>query len=194
MIPGMALGKMDERNMEAKLDWAARVQGAEDVRILLARPKRQGWAMRSAEKTSLSPNDTVIAYLAASFERYWAEGIRTFVVKKPSLAEVNDEKANELYKQITAGLKPEKPVSQFYQEAMEEFRRKNVRYIPDYGLGHGIGLSPEEPPVMGDKDPNRLAEGMCLVLRIAIEDQERGAVMMGNTICLSEAGTEVLTV
>jgi Xaa-Pro aminopeptidase len=194
MIPCMALGKMDERNMEAKIDWAVRVQGAEDVRILLARPKRQGWAMRPAEKTSLSSNDTVIVYLAASFERYWAEGIKTFVVKKPSFAEVNDEKVNELYKQITAGVKPGKPVSQFYQEAMDEFRRKNVRYIPDYGLGHGIGLSPEELPVMGDKDPNRFAEGMCLVLRIAIEDQERGAVMIGNTICLSETDTEVLTV
>ena len=194
VIPGMVLGKMNEMNMEAKIDWAVRLQGAEDVRVLLARPQQPDWAMRPAEEAFLSPGDTVIVYLAASFERYWAEGVRTFVAGDSGFSEVNDEKMNELYQHVLAAVKPEKSVSQFYKEVLEEFRRKDVKSIPDYGLGHGIGLNPEELPIFDDKDTNRFAEGMCFVLRLAIRDQERGAIMTGNTICLSEAGTEVLTI
>ena len=179
--------------MEAKIDWAVRLQGAEDVRILLARPKHADWALRPAEDASISAGDRIIIYLAASFERYWAEGIKTFIADPSSFTEVNDERSNELYQQLMAALKPGKSVSQFYKETMEAIRQKEVRYIPDYGLGHGIGLSPQELPFFDDEDTHRFAEGMCFVLRIAIQDQERGAIMTGNTICLSEMGPEVLT-
>jgi Xaa-Pro aminopeptidase len=194
IIPGMVLANRDERTMEAKIDWAVRLQGAEDVRILLARPKHADWALRPAENVSIPSGDRVIVYLAASFERYWAEGVRTFIAGNSGFSEVNDEKANELYQQIMVAVKPGKSVAQFYKETMDAIRQKEIGYVPDYGLGHGIGLSSQEPPFFDDKDTNRFAEGMCFVLRLAIRDQERGAIMTGNTICLSEAGTEVLTI
>jgi Xaa-Pro aminopeptidase len=193
VIPSLILGNLDEKRVEAKIDWAVRLQGAEDVRVLLARPKQADWGLRPADNASLSPGDTIIVYLAASFERYWAESFRTFVAEKSSFVEVNDEKANGLYQQTMVDVKPGKSVCQFYQETIDQFRQKNVQYIPDYGLGHGIGLSQEELPVLDDKDVTRFAEGMCFALRIAIRDQARGAVMMGNTLYLSEKGAEVLT-
>jgi Xaa-Pro aminopeptidase len=193
-MPGMTTVGRNERQIEAKLDWAARVQGAEDVRILLAKPLKPNWALRPAEAAAVSPGDSLIVYLAASFERYWAEGIRTYRAEESSFVLANDDKTHELFQQLVAALKPGKPVSQFYRETMEELRRRNVRSIPGYGLGHGIGLSMEEAPVIDEKDANRFAEGMCLVLRMAAADQERGAVMTGNTIHLSQAGAEVLTI
>jgi Xaa-Pro aminopeptidase len=131
--------------------------------------------------------------LTASFERYYAEGVRTFIAGNSGFSEVNDEKINELYQQIMAAVKPGKSASQFYKETINEFRRKDVKYIPDYGLGHGIGLSLKELPFFDEKDTNQFPEGMCFVLRIGIRDQEGGAILTGNTICLSETGTEVLT-
>jgi Xaa-Pro aminopeptidase len=190
----MALKRRNERDLEAKVDWALRLQGAEDARILLARPLRPDWTLRPSEDASISPGETIIVCLAASFERYWAESIRTFVAETSSFAEIKDEKANKLYRQIMAFLTPGKAVSQFYKETMDGFRGEDARTMPDYGLGHGIGLGLEEPPLLDEKDPNQLTEEMCLVLRIAIQDKERGALMTGNTVSLSSTGVEVLTI
>jgi Xaa-Pro aminopeptidase len=192
-IPGMILAKMDARSLEAKIDWAVRLQGAEDVRILLAKPRNADWALRPAGETPLSAGDTIIVYLAASFERYWAEGIKTFVAENGSFAKVDDEEANRLFQQITAVMKPGKPVAQFYQEAISEIERSGARYMPDYGLGNGIGLSLKEFPVISDREMSRLAEGSCFALRIAIRDEKLGAIMAGKIVHVSGDGPEVLT-
>jgi Xaa-Pro aminopeptidase len=192
-VPGMVLANRDERTMEAKIDWAVRLQGAEDVRILLAKPKHADWALNPAGDTLIFPGDRVIVYLTASFERYYTEVMRTFVAGNSGFSEVNDEKITELYRQIMAAIKPGKSISQFYKETMDTIRGKEAKYIPDYGLGNGIGLSLQEIPFFDEKDANRFSKGMCFVLRLALQDQGRGAMMIGNTICLSESGAEILT-
>jgi Xaa-Pro aminopeptidase len=193
-VPGMVLANRNERTMEAKIDWAARLQGAEDVRILLARPTHVDWALNPAGDTPIFPGDRVMVYLTASFERYYAEGVRTFIAGSSGFSEVKDEKINELYQRILAAIKPAKSVSQFYKETTETIRLKEAKHIPDYGLGNGIGLSLQELPFFNEKDTNRFSKGMCFVLRLALQDQERGAMMIGNTICLSESGAEILTI
>jgi Xaa-Pro aminopeptidase len=192
-IPGMVLANRNERTLEAKIDWATRLQGAEDVRILLASSKHADWALNPAGDTPISPGDRITTYLIASFERYYAEGVRTFVAGNSGFSEVTDEKVNELYNQILAAVKPGKSVSQFYKETMDAIRQKEAKHIPDYGLGNGIGLSLQELPFFDEKDANRFSKGMCFVLRLALQDRGRGAMMTGNTICLSESGVEILT-
>jgi Xaa-Pro aminopeptidase len=192
-IPGMVLANRDERTMEAKIDWAARLQGAEDVRVLLASSKHADWAMNPAGDTPILPGDRVMVYLTASFERYYAEAVRTYVAGNSGFSGINDERVNELYKQILAAVKPGKSASQFYKETINTIRRKGAKHIPDYGLGNGIGLSLQEIPFFNEKDANRFSKGMCFVLRLALQDQERGAIMVGNTVCLSESGAEIVT-
>jgi Xaa-Pro aminopeptidase len=192
-IPGMLLMNMGERSLEAKIDWAVRLQGAEDVRILLAKPRHGDWALRPAEERLISSGDTIIVYLAASFERYWAEGIRTFVLENASFAEAKLEHAEKLYQQITAAMKPRKPIAQFYKEAINAIEQNGAEYIPGHGLGNGVGLSVKEFPAISDQETGQFAEGMCFALRIAIGDQKLGAVMTGQTIYLSGDGPEVLT-
>ncbi len=192
-IPGMILAHMDERSLEAKIDWALRLQGAEDVRILLAKPRDAAWALRPAAEVPISAGETVIVYLAASFERYWAEGVRTFVAEKSSFAKADDEKANELYQRVAAAMQPGKSTAQFYKEALKEIGRNAAAGLPAHGLANGIGLGLKEFPVMSGKEAGQLAEGMCFALRIVVQDQKTGAVMTGNTIYVSEKGPEGLT-
>jgi Xaa-Pro aminopeptidase/Xaa-Pro dipeptidase len=192
-IPSMVLANRNERTMEAKIDWAVRLQGTEDIRILLARPDHADWALNPAGDTPIFSGDRVSVYLTASFERYYAEGVRTFLAGNSGFSEINDEKITELYQQIMAFIKPGKSVSQFYKETRDVIRQKEAKHIPDYGLGNGIGLSLQELPYFDEKDTNRFSKGMCFVLRLALQDQGREAIMIGNTICLSESGAEILT-
>ncbi len=192
-ISDTPLKEMNEKFLEAKLEREARIEGTEDARVLIARPQAQPWAFRPAEQTSISTGDTVIVYLSVEFERYWSEGIKTFVAgaDRLLLPELNDTKA--LYNRILDGMKPGKTSSQFYKEAINQIGKEKAQYIPDYGMGQGIGIDLQELPVLEEKNGRSLKEGMCLTLRLAIKDQKLGAIIIGNILLLTKNSAEVLS-
>ncbi len=184
---------LSERVLEAVVNRSAYLEGAEDFRMLLAKPLEEKWAFRPAEDGQILPGDSVIVYLAVEFERYWSEGIRTFVVESPRLVQPKLENVKASYERIIDGVKPGKTLSQFYKETIGELQKSKVDYIPAYGLGQGIGLGLQEFPMITEEDESELKEGMCLTLHLAIRDKEMGAIMIGNTVYLSKNGPKVLT-
>ena len=183
----------NEKNLEAVMGREAYLEGVEDIRMLIAKPQEGNWALRPFEGVSLSADNVVIIYLAVEFERYWSEGIRTFLFKNDSFAEPNLEVVKSLYKRIVEGMTLRKRVSQFYRETIDKIKESQVDIIHEYGLGQGIGLSLQEFPLLIEEDTSPLKEGMCFTLRLAIKDKEMGAMMIGDTIYLSKNGPEVLT-
>ncbi|MFC2007893.1 M24 family metallopeptidase [Chloroflexota bacterium] len=184
---------MNERIMEAIVDREARLEGIEDFRMMVAKPLEDKWAFRPAENRQMLPGETVIIYLAAGYERYWSEGIRTFVVENNRLMQPEFENAEALYKRIMDGMKPGKTLSQFYRETIGELQGSNFDYILEYGLGQGVGLSLQEFPIISEEDVTELKEGMSLTLRLVVQDRAVGVIMTGHTICLAKDGIEVLT-
>jgi hypothetical protein len=59
----------------------ARMRGAEDIRLMVTRPSESDWAFRPAGDVAFHEDDTVSLHLGASWERYWSEAIRTYVVR-----------------------------------------------------------------------------------------------------------------
>jgi Xaa-Pro aminopeptidase len=55
------------------------------------------------------------------------------------------------------------------------------RSLDPYGLGHGIGVTPEESPVLAADSQAMMESGMCLVVR-AVLTGDRGLVVHGDTI------------
>jgi len=64
------LPEMNERTLEAVIYKAARLEGVEDIRILIGRPQQAEWAFRPAENLFLRQGETLILYLAVVYERY----------------------------------------------------------------------------------------------------------------------------
>jgi Xaa-Pro dipeptidase len=183
----------NEKHMEAVISRDAYIEGAEDARMLIARPRGKNWALRPFEEIPLASNQTIILYLGVEFERYWAEGIRTFVLKDNGLTEAKIEAFTSLYGQILEGVTPGKQISKFCRDAMDGTKTMQLGVISEYGMGQGIGLSLQESPLLSEEEPNALREGMCLTLRLAVKNTELGAIMRGETIHLSKTGPEVLT-
>ncbi len=189
-IPGMAC--TGEKSFEIKIDWAARIQGPDDVRILLGRPNQAGWTLKPHGDAVLANGDAIIVYLAVSFEQYWAEAAATFLVENGNFVVTQNEKASGLYRQLAVAIEPGKAAAEFYREAIDRIQTNAGGCISDYGLGDGVGLSCREAPFLDGKDATPFSEGMCLSLRMAIPDKKTGAIMIGNTICLTAAGPELL--
>ena len=192
-IAHASFSEQRENVLEAAARREARLEGAEDFRMMILKPLEERGAFRPPEERSLRPGESVIIYLAVEFERYWAEAARTFTFKDSSFIETSPEDVKALYEKVVEGMKPGKRISQFYRETMAKSARANVEHIPDYGLGQGIGLSSKELPVLAQGDRTVLDEGMCFSLRLGIRDKELGTIMTGNTIYLSKRGAEVLT-
>lgn len=185
---------MSERVVEAMLCRETRLEGAEDFRMMIGRPMEGTWAFRPAEEASIPSGETVIVYLAIAFERYWAEAARTFVVKGSSPEELKSDSLSSFYERLVKHITPGKNASRFYREAMAEMKKEGLEYIPDYGLGQGIGLGIGERPLFSETDDTPLKEGMCFSLRLLVKDKALGAFMIGNTLRLAKKGAEVLTV
>lgn len=184
---------ISEKSLEAVMEREAYFEGAEDVRMLIAKPKEKNWTLKPLGHVPLSADDRVILYLAVEFERYWAEGVRTFVLERDSLKESPVDIYNRLYSQIIQNMKLGERISQFYKETVAEIKATHVDAISDYGLGQGIGLSLQELPLLTEEETTPFREGMCLTLQLAVKDGEKGPRMIGNTIYLSKNGPEVLT-
>ena len=192
-VSRVPLAPLNEKILQAAVDRLAYLEGAEEVRILIGKPKEANWSLRPPEDAAVSEGDTVILHVAVEFERYWAEGMRTFIAKGSSLKEPDVAGAKALYARIMKGLTTGKRVSALFREAMGGIRRSKVDCLTEYGLGHGIGLSLEEPPWLTGDDVTLLRGGMCLTLRLAAKDRELGAVMIGETVYVSNSGPEILT-
>ncbi|OGP67073.1 MAG: hypothetical protein A2169_08125 [Deltaproteobacteria bacterium RBG_13_47_9] len=192
-IAQAAFSECNERELEARLRREARLEGAEDFRMLIAKPREERWAFRLPEETEIFPEETVILYLAVQLERYWAEAVRTFMVKEKSFVSVKRENLETLYGKVIEGFRPGKTASQFHDEAIVQIRKEGAEYISGYGLGQGIGLSPREHPLIFNEDKTPLKEGMCLTLRLLLKEEGLGAMMIGNTLHLTKKGPEVLT-
>lgn len=193
LVRNAPLGKMNERVLEATLDYAARIEGAEDIRILIAKPQESDWAMRPAEDAQISRGERFITYVAVAFERYWSEGIRTFLADDTSFKEPPYETPKALYERILKMMKPGKRISQFYSETIRELEKSPMEYIPHYGLGQGIGLSLQESPLISEEETHYFEEGMCFTLRLTLKEEKSGDLMIGNTIFMSKDNPEVLT-
>jgi Xaa-Pro aminopeptidase len=189
----MSFSLVNEKRLEAVMGRDAYLEGAEDVRMLIAKPKERSWTLRPLGDVPLSADDRVILYLAVEFERYWAEGVRTYLFKDTAFIKPDTEPVNALYNQIVGSMTPRKRASQLYREVVDKIKANSMDVILDYGFGQGIGLSIQEPPIFTDEDATSLQEGMCLTFRLAIKHGEMGTFMMGDTIYLSKDGPEVLT-
>jgi Xaa-Pro aminopeptidase len=192
-VSGFQSYNLSERDFDALLDRQARLEGAEDFRLLIGKPLEKDWNFRPVEDRPFAGGDTVVIYAAAQFERYWSESIRTFKVEDNHLIASPLEACFAEYDRIIGGLEPGKLISQFYQETLSELKKDNLEYIGDYGLGQGIGQSLEEFPWINQDTSIQLNTGNCLAFRLAIRDKTLGAVVIGDTVFLSAGGPQILT-
>jgi len=182
---------MSEQFLEAMLRKQARFEGAEDIRVLLAVANDKK-SLRPSENRRMEPGQVFILYFAIEYERYWAEGIKTFAAGEASFSEVASE-AKSVYYQAIALIKPGRTVSQVYRDLFDGARESGLEPLSDYGLGNGIGLSLNEWPVINERGGQKLKEGMCLALRVAVHDKTLGNVMIGGTLLVGKNGVEVVT-
>jgi Xaa-Pro aminopeptidase len=178
---------INERIIEAEVERFSYLEGAEDVRVLVACPAENGWVFRPTESRQSTTNKTMAVYLAIAYEGYWAEGIRTYVIQPPyMISTVTVEEFQPLLRNLENGLL----ISSFHRRITCGLGKNSRLYIY---LGNSIGLSLQEYPFIGESESVRLKTGMCFTLRVVTKNDERGETITGYTVLLAKGGAEILT-
>lgn len=192
-IGDLPLPDLRERSLEALLIREGRLEGAEDVRVLLGRPRQEGWALRPACEDSLQKGEGVIVHLALVYERYWSEAVRTLSVGGQTMTFPDLQRYEAFHGELVKRFLPGRHLAECCRDAVAGVKSLGADLIGDYGLGEGIGLSPQEGPVLGESAEGTLEEGMCLTLRVCMRDKAMGAVMIGDTMAVTGTGAVFLT-
>lgn len=183
-IVGRALDELpavDESRLAAHVIRAARLMGAEDIRVMVARPDDPGWAFRPPEPRPLHAGESLAVTCGASWERYWSEATRTFVARGERLEPFMDDEIASRFQAMAARAAAGTPVADWVRAARSAMTPAERGLIAPYGLGHGIGVTPEEWPVLSADSGATIASGMCLVLRTAVSTGE-GLALHADTV------------
>ena len=181
----------NESLVAARLMHDARVRGAEDVRVLIARPAEPDWAFRPPEDSALGDGETVIIHMAASWERYWSEAIRSYTLESGNLQALWTETQELQFQAVTVNLRPGRSIADFAQSAAGEMGPANAALIQEYGIGHGIGVTAREWPVISlqsgsPRNQVAIERGMCFSVRLAQSDARTGFVIRGDTVIVDD--------
>jgi len=193
LLSAKTFPNFNERSVEAFIIKEARMEGAEDVRLLLARSSETQGAFRPTENRVIPDGTTMMLYLTLSFERYWSSAIRTYVVKDNSFSLCEMPELDSLFRERVAKIRPGISVSEWCEETMTEISKHDGDFLLAYRLGEGVGLSPVERPLVEVGASEDFLEAMCLCLRLGYKDSGLGDVMIGDTFLLTGSGPLCLT-
>jgi Xaa-Pro aminopeptidase len=159
----------------------ARMQGAEDLRVLIARLREADWAFRPVEDVACRDGEVISVLLAASWERYWSESIRTFRVAGDRFMPLWPSECEARFRALVAPLTPGATTGGWARTALATLTPAESAAISPYGLGGSIGITPEEWPPLSVRDETPVARGMSFAVRVAFESPT-GPVLHGETI------------
>ena len=189
-IATLAVGRTG-RVVEADLVRAARWGGAEDVRVMIAR--LDSGVVRFRPPCFAPVDDGRVAvHLAVARERYWGAVTRTFEVRSTGFVDVSSG-AVRVRESLFARLRSGHTVAAFAREARAALSADGVEALDGHGLGHGIGVTSMEPPILTVEDETPVRAGMCFVVGAADVTADGALSVRGDTVVVAPEGAIPLT-
>ena len=170
-----------------------RANAAEDVRLMAASGEQTGLSMRPLDSRILKAGDSIMVYVAAEVQRYWAEAARTFVLGAASdaqraLATQADAALAAMRNAASKGA-PVKSLADAAEKALAD--PALLASARSYGFGNGVGLDLDETPYVTSESTLTIADNSTLALRIIGHANGLG-IAAGETILVRSGQTERL--
>jgi Xaa-Pro aminopeptidase len=155
------------RALAAEVDRVIRRGGAEDVRVLVGVGEQ---SLRPPNDRVVQPGEALRLFVAAEFQRYWAEGAQTLVLGAATEAQRADaQRAGDAVQAMQAAAREGVAVGAVAEAARASLGADDlVRSAAAYGLGHGIGLDLEEGPTIRPDAAESLQSGATLGVHVVL--------------------------
>lgn len=181
-----------EYQLMAEIEREARRRGVEDFRLLLARSSKPKVGLRPAADSALEKGEAILVFVAASYQRYWAELGQTFCLGQPSPKIAKDyETARTIFRRLLEGTKAGASAllpASWLSEVPVPVRAS----VESYGLGNGVGLDLTEEPSLGKGTNNPIKLGSVLTLRTCFTGEQSGSALISRPYLVTDSGLQAL--
>jgi Xaa-Pro aminopeptidase len=169
--------------------------GAEPRFVVVTSGPRSALADAYATDRAIASGDLVRFDVGCTLDGYWSDIGRTAVVGKP------DARQRSLYAAILAGEQAQFDIARPGVAAGAVFRRA-IEVVEASGgpapyrrhhCGHGIGLTPYEPPIVRPDEDGELEPGMVFCFETPYYELGWGGMMVEDTLVITEDGCRVFT-
>jgi Xaa-Pro aminopeptidase len=160
----------------------ARLAGAQDIRVLFSLDG--GKTLRPFEETSDVRCDPLVAYLAVRYLGYWSEALVT-------LSDKANPARDTASKSLDALIAAAKPGASVASLATAAGNAGPVHPTLGARLGHGIGLSLDEDPVLDLAKDTRLAPGEVYSLHVGSAGTQ-GCALLSAMVAIGADGAELM--
>lgn len=144
-----------------------------------------------ASDRAFKKGDTLILDLQASYNNYWSDLCRTFVIgKKPSgkqqkVAETLSRALDRAQETMHPGTKGKEIYSVVNDEITKSGYSKLVHHA-----GHSIGLDDQEPPWFIPNSEDRIEEGSVVVVEPGIYTKDAGGIRLEEAFVITKKGCQ----
>jgi Xaa-Pro aminopeptidase len=165
---------------------AAFAAGAQDIRILAS--ARNGGPPLPFDGPGDIRVAPLLACIAVRFAGYWAEGLETLGAPPGGALARAEAALNALLRAVRAGVTSTEIIH------AAELLLAPYRFHPliQSAIGNGIGLSFEEPPILGANEKWALEEGCVYTLRCGATGEGSDTAIVSAMVVVNAAGVEVL--
>lgn len=183
-----------EARLAARLRHALLDEGADTVTFLVLGGGIRGVAAHAAPSaTALKPGEIVRFDLGGSFSGWASDVAKTAVVQEatPRQRHVYGVLRGVLNRHIER-LRPGALASELYTAVAADFERAGLPFAAPH-VGHGIGLSVHESPLLAPGTPRALKENMALCAELIYVEEGRERYHLEELVHVRMAGPEVIS-
>ena len=182
----------------ADVEGFLRTIGAEDNFMLIASGGRDVYGMTPPSARTLQRGDNVITELTPQVGGYYIQICRSLTLGPPS---PEQQRSFDIFKRAADAaivlIKPGVKVAEVARAENDVFRAEGFgEYCTEQYTrvrGHGVGLYPDEDPVVWEDVQTVLQEGMVLIAHPNTYLPLSGYMVFGDTLVVTRDGCEILT-
>ncbi|HMK93926.1 MAG TPA: Xaa-Pro peptidase family protein [Candidatus Limnocylindrales bacterium] len=186
-----------ERDLAAEVEYAMRKKGSDGTSFdtIIASGPHSAFPHGSCSSRTIRKGELVVVDLGATCNFYRSDMTRTFTAGTP------DEKQRKIYETVKQAhhkafetIRPEAPAAEVDATARRQIEEAGFGEFFVHNLGHGVGLEIHEAPLLGPDSKEILAAGNVVTDEPGIYLPGYGGVRIEDTVLVSQAGAQKLTV
>ena len=186
-----------EKEVAAEVEYAMRKKGSDGTSFdtIIASGPHSAFPHGSCSTRTIRNGELVVVDLGATCSFYRSDMTRTFTAGKP------DEKQRKIYETVKQAhqkafetMKPNAQAAEVDAAARRAIEAAGFGEFFVHNLGHGVGLEIHEAPVLSPDSKDTLTAGNVVTDEPGIYLPGYGGVRIEDTVLITQAGAEKLTV
>lgn len=186
-----------EKQVAAVLQCSLIRQGAETVPFLVVSTgPRSGLAHPYPGLPTdrvLQPGDLIRVDVGGNFGFYWSDNMRVAAVSKASQRQRDDWRRTwDVQQAVIEAVRPGITAGELFEVGRKAYERVGITH--EFRLvGHGIGLSMHEPPILEEGNEQEILPGMVMCIETGCWPSETEAYDSEDQVLVTEDGCEILS-